>query len=396
MMIERDSLGVAAPPTWRQNVKIALYLLGTLLLFFFAIQLMVGSLTNLGEVMAQAFVFATSNPFNGLLIGLLVTAMLQSSSTTTALVVAFVASGSIGLDSGIPIMMGANVGTTITSSIVALGFINKKKEFKRAFAAGTYHHIFNILSVLILFPLEYYHQSLSWISEELARRIFSPVLVPASRVSKNVKLGFGTIIDFLVSVFPAWLLALLALALLFISILIFRKIASKLLHTRNPEAFSRLFFKGQWKSFGWGIITTAAIRSSTITTSVVVPIVAKKLATLKQAAPFIIGANMGTTITAMIAVTWYATTLDAIAIALAHFLFNLMGVILFLPIPFLKKIPIRLASALGRVSARYRMVGFAYLVFTFFLIPFVLIYASKGHPLPKKNQSDVRLVIPAS
>jgi sodium-dependent phosphate cotransporter len=176
---------------------------------------------------------------------------------------------------------------------------------------------------------------------------------------------------------PSWILAVAALALLFSSIVIFRKIVSNLLRAKSPEAFSRFFFKGQWKSFGWGILTTAAIRSSTITTSVVVPIVAKKFASLKQAAPFIMGANMGTTITAFIAVAWYAKTSDAIAIALAHFLFNLIGVLVFLPIPVIKRIPIRLADSLGRMSARYRIVGFAYLLVTFFLLPFVLIYSTK-------------------
>jgi sodium-dependent phosphate cotransporter len=384
-MIENESLAVAGQSVWRQNVKVGAYLLGTLVLFFFSIQLMVGSLTNLGEEIAQAFVFATSNPFNGLLIGMLVTAMLQSSSTTTALVVAFVASGSIGVDSGIPIIMGANVGTTITSAIVALGFINKKKEFKRAFGAGIYHHVFNVLTVLILFPLEYYYQFLSAISSHLAERFFSPVLTPVNHVTDNFSLGFDAIIGLLVSIVPSWILAFSALAFLFISILIFRRIVSNLLRAKSPEAFSRFFFKGQWKAFGWGVLTTGAIRSSTITTSVVVPIVAKKFASLKQAAPFILGANLGTTITAFIAVTWYAKTSDAIAIALAHFLFNSIGVLVFLPIPGIKKIPIRLADALGRISARYRLVGFAYLLCAFFLLPFVLIY------LTKENRGSVKM-----
>jgi solute carrier family 34 (sodium-dependent phosphate cotransporter) len=370
--------------TWKVNLKIALYILGTLLLFFFAIQLMVGSLTRLGGDVAQAFVFATSNPFNGLLIGMLVTAMLQSSSTTTALVVAFVASRSIQVDSAIPIIMGANVGTTVTSAIVALGFISKKKEFKRAFAAGTYHHIFNILSVIVLFPLELHNNFLSGISQSIAVAFFSPVIGPDKSATK-FSFGFDFLIQILLENLPAWVVAFIAVALLFTSILLFRRMVSNLLKARSPEAFSRFFFSGQLKSFGWGILTTAAIRSSTITTSVVVPIVAKKIATLKQAAPFIIGCNIGTTITAFIAVTWYANTRDAITIAVAHFLFNLVGAVLFFPIPILRKIPIKLAGALGRLSARYRMIAFAYLLSMFFVIPFLFIYVSKDKN-PPENQ----------
>jgi len=128
------------------------------------------------------------------------------------------------------------------------------------------------------------------------------------------------------------------------------------------------------KSFGWGLLTTAAIRSSTITTSVVVPIVAKKIATLKQAAPFIMGANIGTTITAFIAATLNSNSSSGISIAIAHFLFNFIGVILFFPIPVLKKLPMELAEGLGRLTLKYRLAGFVYLLLTFFFVPFSLIY----------------------
>lgn len=364
---------------WWNNVRIAVSLLGALLLFVFAIKLMVASLQQLGENMAQTILFATANPFNGLLIGLLITAMLQSSSTTTALTVAFVASGSISVEGAIPIIMGANVGTTITSTIVSLGFINTKKEFKRAVAAGTYHDFFNILTVIVLFPLQYYYGFLSSLSAGLAHYFFNPASPSAASPDTSFSLGFGPVIGFLIQLVPNGLvLAIFALILLFSSILIFRKKVSNLLQAKRPETFSRFFFKSQFKSFLWGVLTTAAIRSSTITTSVVVPIVAKKIATLKQAAPFILGANIGTTITAFIAATFYANSFEAITIALVHLVFNLAGVLLFFPIPFLRKLPLKLANGLGRLTLKYRLVGFAYLLSTFFLIPFTLIYINRN------------------
>ncbi|MEJ2004323.1 MAG: Na/Pi symporter, partial [Cyclobacteriaceae bacterium] len=113
------------------------------------------SFNNLGREVAESIITATSNPFIGLFIGLLVTALIQSSSTTTSMIVALVASGSITLANAVPMIMGANIGTTLTSTIVSLGYIAKREEFKRAIAAGTVHDFFNILTVLILFPLEY-------------------------------------------------------------------------------------------------------------------------------------------------------------------------------------------------------------------------------------------------
>jgi sodium-dependent phosphate cotransporter len=129
------------------------------------------------------------------------------------------------------------------------------------------------------------------------------------------------------------------------------------------------------KSFAWGLLTTAAIRSSTITTSLVVPLVAKKVVKLKLALPFILGANIGTTITAFIAAMFNSNA--AISIAIAHFLFNAIGVLIFFPIPYVKELPIRLASWLGRLTLRYRLAGFLYLLLTFFFIPFSLIYLNK-------------------
>jgi sodium-dependent phosphate cotransporter len=110
---------------------------------------------------------------------------------------------------------------------------------------------------------------------------------------------------------------------------------------------------------------------------VVVPIVAKKIASLRQAAPFIMGANVGTTLTAFIAATVYSNTLGGISIAIAHFLFNFIGVLFFFPVPALREIPLRLASGLGDLSRKNRLAGFGFIVITFFIIPFALIYLSQ-------------------
>lgn len=355
-----------------------LYVLGTLILFLFALDLMISSLQHLGTVAAETILLATSNPFTGLFIGLLITAMIQSSSTTTSLAVALVASGSITLENAIPIIMGANVGTTITSTIVALGFINKKKEFRRAVAAGTYHDFFNILVVIILFPLEYYYRFLSYLSETIAHKFFFPTSTATSNEVRHFWTGFNAIIDFLVNNIPSgFILALLSFTLLFTSIILFRRLLSNLLSVKSPDRFSRFFFRNKFKSFGWGLVTTAAIRSSTVTTSLVVPLVAQKVVTFRQAVPFIMGANMGTTITAFIAASLNSNTSSAISLALAHFLFNFIGVLIFFPIPVIREIPIRLASALGKLTLRYRLVGFVYILSMFFFIPFSLIYFNR-------------------
>jgi sodium-dependent phosphate cotransporter len=286
--------------SWTIIVKNTAYILGTLFIFLFALDLMISSLQHLGANAVDAILMATSNPFTALFIGLLVTAIIQSSSATTSMVVALVASGSLTLQAAVPIIMGANVGTTITSTIVSLGFITKKKEFRRAVAAGTYHDFFNILTVLVLFPLEYYYGFLSGISERLASTFFSSASNGTAGTISFLGSGLGNLITQLVeAINNGVVLILLSFALLFGSILLFRRMISNLLGLRTQERVKTFFFKSSFQSFGWGLLLTAAIRSSTVTTSLVVPLVAKKVVKLNGVVPFILGANIGTTNRAM-------------------------------------------------------------------------------------------------
>ncbi|XP_060069065.1 sodium-dependent phosphate transport protein 2B-like [Ylistrum balloti] len=94
------------------------------------------------------------NPVTGLMIGVLATVLVQSSSTSTSIVVAMVGSGLLDVKTGIPIVMGANIGTSVTNTIVAIGQITNRNDFRRAFAGATVHDMFNWTSVIILLPLE--------------------------------------------------------------------------------------------------------------------------------------------------------------------------------------------------------------------------------------------------
>lgn len=352
------------------------YVIGALLVFLFALDLMISSLQHLGKTASEAIILATSNPFTGLFIGLLATALIQSSSATTSMVVALVASRAITMESAIPIIMGANIGTTITSTIVSLGFITKKKEFRRAVAAGTCHDFFNILTAAILFPLEYYFGFLSGISGTIAKTFFHDPLTGGSPNFYGLSI-FSPVISLLIKgIDNGLLLTALSFALLFGSILFFRKVLSLRFGFSSQARLQHLFFAHPLKSFGWGIVTTAAIRSSSVTTSLVVPLVAKKLVKLRKAFPFIMGANIGTTLTAFIAAMFNSNV--AMSIAIAHFLFNFFGVLIFFPISALRKIPVLLADGLGRLTRKYRMAGFLYVFLVFFFIPFSLIFFNRN------------------
>ena len=127
------------------------------------------SMSQLNSSVARDILQATKNPFVGLFIGILLTALIQSSSTVTSSAVAIVAAGNLTLEQAVPLVMGANIGTTLTSTLVSFSYIMRKKEFKRALSAGIVHDIFNILTVIILLPLELYFKFLSGLAQKTAQ-----------------------------------------------------------------------------------------------------------------------------------------------------------------------------------------------------------------------------------
>lgn len=341
--------------------------------FLFALSLLGHAFKMVAAGRAQQIIEITSNPFVSLFIGLLVTAVIQSSSTTTSLIVAAVAAGSLNMSQAVPMVMGANIGTTLTSTLVSLGFITKKKEFRKALAAGSVHDIFNVLSTLVLLPLELYTGFLSG----LAQMIATYLALPAEFDSPDIfTYGFWhdiTPVQWVVNAIDnPWVVLVLAFIILFASIKFLARYIYELFIGSFQKDFERIFFANPFKSFAFGTLLTATVQSSSVTTPLVVPLVATGKISLRKCFPYIMGANVGTTITALLAALLHSNA--AISIALVHVLFNLLGVLIFFPVKHLRRIPLKLAEGLGHLTSRNRLIGFLYILLTFFLIPFVLIY----------------------
>ncbi|MEO9966553.1 MAG: Na/Pi symporter [Reichenbachiella sp.] len=346
-----------------------------LIVFLWSLDLMTSSFQVIGNETVIKVLSITSNPFISLFIGLFITAVIQSSSTSTSLIVAIVASGGLSLENAVPMIMGANIGTTLTSTIVSLSYITDNREFKNAIATGVMHDFFNILTVIILFPLEYYYNILSRLSISVAS-VFN--LSPSTDLvkSKSGSSLFESINTFLIDfVDYKILLVIVACISLFASIKIISKIISNRMIGASKERFQDVFFKNRLKSFGLGTVLTAGIQSSSITTSIIVPLGATGKIHPDKIFPYIVGANIGTTITALIAA--FNKSEAALSIALVHFLFNLIGTIIFLLIPYLNKVPIRYARQFGLMTSQYRMIGFFYILFVFFILPLALIFIYK-------------------
>jgi len=319
-------------------------------------------------------IIATSNPFIGLFIGLLATAILQSSSTTTSMLVVMVAAGTLSIESAIPIILGANVGTTVTSSFVALAHITRKQEFRRAIGAAVVHDFFNWFTVLIVFPVQ------------LMTGFFSELLVKLAHAISSLGLGVGHGGESLAfsGVLSGWvtglfgensfLLLVFSIFILFFSIKTFSNFLKSAVLGGFLQQLQEAAFGNKLKSLVTGTVFTALIQSSSVSTSIVVPLVATRKVSLKNAFPFVIGANIGTTVTALIAAI--SKSEIAIAVALVHVVFNLIGALVIFSIPFVRGFTVGLADQLGKITTENRFIGFLYIIITFFVLPFFLIYLS--------------------
>jgi sodium-dependent phosphate cotransporter len=292
----------------------------------------------------------------------------------TSIVVAIVAAGNLTLDQAVPLVMGANIGTTLTSTLVSFSYIMRKKEFKKALSAGILHDFFNISVVIILLPLELYFKFLSSLAQKVAQIFasdasFSEPMIyhkvftrPISEwINSNIQLPYLSMI--------------LAVLLVFLAIKLLSSSVFKTFEMGGISDFNKYVFKNPFLAFLYGTIFTGAVQSSSVTTSLVVPLVAEGKVSVKKSFPFIIGANIGTTITAAIAAIY--KTEAAIALALVHFFFNLIGALIFLPFPFLRNIPVKIALYVGKKSVQHKFIGVAYILLMFFIIPFFLIYFNK-------------------
>lgn len=330
------------------------------------------SFKSLSHEAVQSIITASANPFIGLFIGLLITALIQSSSTSTAIIITAVASGSITFHDVVPMILGANIGTTLTSTLISLGYIDKKKEFRKALATGVIHDFFNIIVVLILFPLELKYGLLSNITASISESItFDNTIISNDPTKKYSPFDFGLSNGLIDIIGNGIITLILSFAGLFAAIkLVSKQIYSSIIGDSHSKL--RLYlFKNSFKSFGWGVLTTGLIQSSSITTSLAVPLVATGKVKLKKIAPFIYGANVGTTITAFITVAFNSTTV--LNIAILHLLINLIGVVIFLPFKAIRNIPVTLAKKFAGFIAQYRIAVALYILLVFFIIPFVLI-----------------------
>ncbi|XP_034036446.1 solute carrier family 34 member 2b [Thalassophryne amazonica] len=398
-----------------------------------------------------------SNPVAGLVIGVLVTVLVQSSSTSSSIVVSMVSSRLLTVQAAVPIIMGANIGTSVTNTIVAVMQAGDRNEFRRAFAGATVHDFFNWLSVLVLLPLEVasgvlykltyliiesFNLETGEDAPDLLNIITDPLTDSIVELDKSVITGIAmgepdarnkslikrwckteknitavnvTAVNcsvgascwesdnqnwiqinvteiigiercthiFAYTTLPdlAVGLILLALSLLVLCtcLILIVKLLNSMLKGQVAVVVKKVLNTDFPFPFGWvtgyiailvGAGMTFIVQSSSVFTSAITPLVGIGVISLERAYPLTLGSNIGTTTTAILAAMASPgeTLGNSLQIALCHFFFNIMGIMLWYPVPFMR-VPIRLARGLGNHTAKYRWFAAFYLILCFLVLP---------------------------
>ena len=369
------------PPQGETILK-TIAIFAILYLFLVSIGMIGSAFKGMGIEFAVQLIQSNAGPLIGLFIGILATSIIQSSSTTTSLVVGMVAAGTFGDDfriavaAAVPYIMGANIGTSVTNLIVSLGYIVNKNEFRRAFSASIVHDFFNVMSVLILFPMEMafglISKSASWLAE---------LLVGSESFSFNspIKLITDPAVAWVKELFKQqeiinynWLLLIVAFLLLFLSLRYLSKLIRSLVIHKLEAFFDSHIFKTAGRAMLFGVFITILVQSSSITTSLVVPLAGAGILRLEQIFPYTLGANIGTTITALLA-SLVSGTIAPLAVAFSHLIFNIFGIAIIWPIERVRNIPIITAKWFTEIAIQNKIYPIIYILVVFFIVPLTLI-----------------------
>lgn len=253
----------------------AINLFGGIGLFLYGMKMMGDGLENAaGDKLKGIFDRITSNPVKGVLTGAIVTAIIQSSSATTVMIVGFVNAGLMNLYQATAVIMGANIGTTITAQLISFQFDALAPLF---LAIG---------AMIVLFTKRKNTKQIG-----------------------NIILGFG---------------------ILFLGLELMKNAMAPL---AESTFFSELIIKLQGKTILGvllGLVMTAVIQSSSASTGILVALASTGALPLNVAVPILFGNNIGTCVTALI--SSIGTSKTAKKAALIHLLFNVIGTLIFIPL----------------------------------------------------------------
>jgi len=398
--------------------------------FLLGLELLGTAAKVIGGCTAGSILGEAVNPVAALMIGILATVLLQSSSTTTSIMVSLVGAGSIGVNQAIYMVMGANIGTSVTNTIVAMGQMGNGDQLERAFAGATVHDMFNFMTVAVLLPVEAATGYLAALTAAMVRNVNvsdgeswegpikvmveplgSKIIIANKNVIEDIATEGKTCADFYPTVCedpsnptkstcevgligcdkstnqcPAFfqpgasqqddqvsggVCFFIALVILVACLIGLVTILQKLLLGMSTRILYKATNINGYLAILIGAGLTVLVQSSSITTSTLTPLVGMGVLQLEQMFPLTLGANIGTTVTALMA-SLVSDNVDSLQVALAHLMFNVTGILIWYPIPFMRRVPLNAARRLGKATRIWRGFTVVYILVMFILMPVVL------------------------
>jgi sodium-dependent phosphate cotransporter len=294
----------------------------------------------------------------------------------TSVIVGLVAGG-LPVSFAVPMIMGANMGTTITNTIVSLGNSARGTEFERSFSAATIHDFLNLYSILIFLPIEAFFHPLEKLAGKLAALFTGGATVSTNNfdvigmTTKPVIGAIQSVLEFLPGPTGGIVMIVGGIALIVLAVVRLGDLLRGAMGESAGNILEKALGRGPALAVLSGLVVTVLVQSSSTTTSLLVPLAGAGIVTLRQVYPFTMGANMGTCVTALLAATAVEgdVRVFALQIALVHLLYNVGGMAVFLGVPFLKDLPLRSAAWLGARTRRNRRFAVGYVLAVFFLLP---------------------------
>jgi solute carrier family 34 (sodium-dependent phosphate cotransporter) len=427
---------IHTPREWGVIALGIVMILALLYLFLFSLTLLSSSAKVISGCHASELVGSNTNPITGLMIGLISTALIHSSSTVTSIVVSITPSV-LSVEQAIYIMMGSNIGTTITNTMVSLTQMGDADQLERAFTGATVHDIFNVYSVLLFFPIEWATGFLkhltAWMTKNanlngeqrwngpaaafvapLSNRIIEsneqmlndiaanstiyncnsgemfyptecndPSNPTASTCSKQGLISCNADTGNCPAFFQVGAVAhddkvsggavfFIAVSLLFTSFVLLLIALQRILIGVSTRVIYKATEVNGYVAICIGCGITMVIQSSTVFTSVLTPLVGLDILRLEQMYALTLGANLGTCVTALLAST-VSDSVESLQVALSHFMFNFLGILVFYPVPFMRELVLETSRRIGKCTRIWRGFPILFIAIMFGFLPFLFI-----------------------
>ena len=217
--------------------------------------------------------------------------------------------------------------------------------------------------------------SATWITSLIFGKVHSvDVLQAKSPIKVAVKTGSKYVEQFTFDNDVIYLIVSVLITFLMLYSLV--KLLRSLVIQKIESFFDSYIFKTAFHAISFGIVLTIMVQSSSITTSLVVPLAGAGVLTLNKIFPFTLGANIGTTVTALLAAL--TGTVSALIAAISHLLFNIFGILTIYGIPFLRTTPIKCAELISKKVTNNMLIPIIYLLIVFVAIPLSIILLSNS------------------